>query len=289
MAEVLSAVDVRHPSDADLVAFSPYLFHPAIRGVPRLGNRSILHGAAHDEAALYLDIMATMYEAAGALSYYTDAERQLVEQMFPVRHKPHVTIGLGIDEPDVSADPATCRSEFGIDDRPFVVCVGRVENGKGARALDGYFRQYKERNPGPLALVFIGPANERLDPHPDIVVTDVVDEATKFALTSEALVSVSPSAMESFSMVILESWIADTPVLVNARCGATVEHASRAEGGLWFDDYACFEAAMNRLIADDALRRQLASNGHAYTLEQFSWEAVIGRYVRFCESRLAHR
>ena len=276
-------------SGAELVAFSPYLFYPAIRGVPLLGDRSILHGAAHDEAALHLDIVQKMYTAAGALSYYTDAERHLVERLFPVRHKPRVTLGLGIDEPDETGDIEDVRGTFGLGDRPYVVCVGRVENGKGARALDSFFREYKARRPGPLALVFVGPASEQLDPHPDIVVTDVVDEATKHALVSGAIVSISPSAMESFSMVILESWVANTPVLVNAQCGATVEHASRASGGLWFDGYPTFEAALDRLLDDEALRDELATNGANYTRTHFSWEAVIGRYVQFCTTVLAHR
>lgn len=282
-------LEAAEASSADLVAFSPYLFYPAVRGVPMLGDRSILHGAAHDEPALHLDIMQTMYASAGGLSYYTDAERHLAESLFPVRHKPKVTLGLGIDEPDTSSDATTVRDTFGIGDRPYVVCVGRVENGKGARALDGFFREFVSRNGRDVALVFVGPASEQLDPHPDIIVTDRVDEASKHALVADALVSISPSAMESFSMVILEAWVAGTPVLVNAQCGATVEHASRAHGGLWFDDYPSFEVALGRLIADSTLRETLATNGADYTAKMFSWEAVIDRYVRFCRSMLAHR
>ncbi len=282
-------IDAAEASDADMVAFSPYLFWPSIRGVPVLGERSILHGAAHDEAALRLDLVQDMYMAAGALSYYTDAERWLAESFFPVVHKPSVTLGLGIDVPDDQGDIDEARSAFGLDDRPYIVCVGRVENGKGARALDAFFREYKRRNPGPLALAFVGPASEKLDPHPDVVQTDAVDEATKWALVRGAELSVSPSAMESFSMVILEAWLADTAVLVNAQCGATVEHAQRAEGGLWFGDYPTFEVAMNRLMTDPALRTTLAANGRSYTETMFAWDAVIGRYVDFVSTIVSAR
>ena len=287
-------IDAAEASANDLIAFSPYLFYPAVMGVPRLGNRSILHGAAHDEPALRLDIMQHMYGAAGALSYYTDAERILVERLFPVRHKPHITLGLGIDdqsgEPDDSQRTFDAALEqFGLAHRPYVVCVGRVENGKGARALDGFFREYKRRRPSDLALVFVGPANEQLDDHPDIVVTGLVEETEKRALVSRAEISISPSAMESFSMVVLEAWAAGTPVLVNARCGATVEHASRAGGGLWFDGYVSFEVALDHLLNDADLRRELAANGATYSAEHFGWNVVIGRYVQFCRRLLAHR
>ena len=290
-------LDAAEASNADLVAFSPYLFWPAVRGVQRLADRSILHGAAHDEAALQLDLVQQMYSAARGLSYYTDAERLLAERLFPIAHKPTVTLGLGIDVPDDQhrvdqhrvgqhmIDAAT--GQFGLTDRPYVVCVGRLENGKGARALDAFFREYKRRSPGPLALAFVGPASETLEPHDDIVITDVVDEATKWALVRGAQVSISPSAMESFSMVILEAWMADTCVLVNAQCGATVEHAERSHGGLWFGDYVEFEVAMDTLMASSSLRQRLAANGRSYAEDKFAWSAVIDRYTRFCEMVLA--
>lgn len=294
-------IDAAEASANDLIVFSPYLFYPAVMGIPRLGNRSILHGTAHDEPALRLDIMQHMYGAVGALVYNTDAERILVERLFPVKHKPHITLGHGIEdareeavEPDQTADDrlAVQRAvleQFGLGDRRYVVCVGRVENGKGVRTLDAFFREYKRRRPGDLALVFVGPANERLDDHPDIVVTDVVEETVKRALVSRAEVSISPSAMESFSMVVLEAWVAGTPVLVNARCGATVEHASRAGGGLWFDGYVSFEVALDRLLDDADLRDELAANGAAYATEHFSWNVILDGYTRFCRRLLAHR
>jgi len=282
-------IDAAEASDNELVAFSPYLFYPAVRGVPRLAERSILHGAAHDEPALHLGLMEHMYSAAGGLSYYTDAERNITEQLFNVRHKPHVVLGLGIETTSPTQSGHEVRDTFGLGDRRFAVCVGRVENGKGARALDGFFREYKRRNPSDLALVFVGPANEQLDPHPDIFVTDTVDEAAKHALVAEAEVSISPSAMESFSMVVLEAWAAGTPVLVNGRCGATVEHASRSGGGLWFDSYVSFEVCLDRLLTDSALRTTLAERGLTYLQQQFSWDAVLDRYVVFCARLLAHR
>jgi glycosyltransferase involved in cell wall biosynthesis len=281
-------LDAAADSDCDLVAFSPYLFWPAIRGVPMLSDRAIVHGAAHDEPALQLELVQRMYMAARGISYYTDAERDLVERFYPVRHLPSVTLGLGIDTPDSWDDVESARAQFGLSDQPYVVCVGRVENGKGARALDAFHRLYCERHADAPVLVFVGPASEKLDPHPKIVMTDTVDEATKWALVEGAEVSISPSAMESFSMVILEAWMAGTPVLVNAQCGATVEHASRAGGGLWFGDYSTYEVALHRLMSSPGLRQQLATAGAAYTEATFAWPKVIDRYRTFCAQLLHH-
>ena len=70
----------------------------------------------------------------------------------------------------------------------------------------------------------------------------------------DALVSVSPSALESFSLVVIEAWVERVPVLVNGACGPTREHCERSGGGLWFTSYPEFEAVLERLVSDAGLR-----------------------------------
>ncbi len=276
-------IEAATASDADLLALGPYLFWPTVEGVRANPDRSILHGAAHDEPALHLGTIERTYVSARAVSYYSEAERDLVQGLFPVAHKPGLVLGLGVDPVEIPAGAAEeARRRYGIDDRPYLMCLGRLENGKGARALDAFFREYKARRPGPLALVFVGPAHERLDPHPDVIVTDAVDEADKWGLLAGSEIVVNPSAMESFSIVVPEAWLAGRPVMVNARCAATVEHITRGRGGIAFEGYPTFEAGLDRLLSDPVLRRQLAEAGREYTIERFSWPAVVSRYADFC-------
>jgi glycosyltransferase involved in cell wall biosynthesis len=174
-------------------------------------------------------------------------------------------------------------AKYGLDETPYVVCLGRVELGKGAGALHKAFLAYKQRRPRPLRLVFVGPDLEHFVDDPDIVMTGAVDEAEKWDLLRGSEFCISPSAMESFSFVVLEAWQAGVPVLVNRRCDATVEHALRGRGGLWFDDYPSFEATMDRLIADADLRERLAANGLAYAEANFDWHVLVRRYAAFLE------
>ena len=103
--------------------------------------------------------------------------------------------------------------------------------------LAAFFRTYKERHPGPLALALVGPVSAKIPDHPDVVLTGVVDEADKWDIVRDATVSVSPSALESFSLVVLEAWVERVPVVVNATCDPTREHCERSGGGLWFGSY----------------------------------------------------
>jgi glycosyltransferase involved in cell wall biosynthesis len=95
---------------------------------------------------------------------------------------------------------------------------------------------------------------------------------------------VSPSRWEAFSLVIAEAWSALTPVVVNAACGATAEHARRSGGGLSFHGYGEFEVIIERLGDDGALATELGRRGRSYVDRHFRWPMVIDRYAGFLES-----
>ncbi|HUZ08857.1 MAG TPA: glycosyltransferase family 4 protein [Acidimicrobiales bacterium] len=272
-------VDAVLASRADVVAFYPYLYHPTVACIGRVPMPAVLHPAAHDEPALYLKVFRGTYDNADALCYHTAAERRLVQRVHPVADHPQIVLGLGVGEPSGTGRPG--GGLLGLGDRPYLVSVGRVDEHKGSAMLARFFLEYKERHPGPLAMAFVGPVTCTIPDHPDLVVTGVVDEPDKWDVVRGALASVSPSALESFSLVVLEAWEAGVPVVVNATCDPTREHCERSGGGLWFGSYAGFEAVVDRLVADGELRRRLAVNGKAYVDRHFQWPTLIGRYGRF--------
>ena len=49
-------VDAVVASDADVVAFSPYLYHPTVATIGKVRVPAVFHPAAHDEPALYLPV-----------------------------------------------------------------------------------------------------------------------------------------------------------------------------------------------------------------------------------------
>ncbi len=268
-------------SEADIVAFYPYLYYPTVKGVPRLSHRAVLHAAAHDEAPLRLPVFPEVFASAGGLVFHTHTERALVQRLFGLAERPQIVLGLGVER-HAQADPGA------VPDRPYLVCIGRVDGPKGADALAKAFLAYKRRRPGSIALVFVGPVVDTPPAHPDIVVTGPVDEPTKWGLIEGATALVSPSALESFSLVVVEAWSAGIPVMVNGRCDPTREHCERSGGGAWFTDYASFEVLLDRILADAPLRRALGEAGRRYVEANFTWPVVIQRYQRFV-SQVANR
>jgi glycosyltransferase involved in cell wall biosynthesis len=274
-------VEATAASDADVVAFYPYLYYPTVRGITRVGRRAILHAAAHDEPPLRLPVFRKVFGSAAGLVFHTFGERRLVHRLFPVAELPQVVLGLGV-EPEVG-DQAVARNALGLGERPYLCCVGRVDDHKGCRALWRFFLAYKERHPGPLALVFAGQVVDRPPDHRDIVVAGPVDEAVKAGLMAGSVALVSPSALESFSLVLVEAWSAGVPAMVNRACEATLEQCRRSGAGLWFAGYGEFEAALDRLLGDHELRALLAIRGRRFVAANFEWPVVLERYRQFAQ------
>ncbi len=274
-------------SEADIIAFYPYLYYPTVHGLPLVCERAILHPAAHEEPALHLPLFDGLFRQCRGFAFHSRSERTLVNERFGVATTPQVLIGLGVDEPegDVhAAKDAALRAGFGLDeDVPYVVCIGRVDDQKGTGMLWRSFRSYKERHGGSLRLVFVGQVVNAPESSDDIVLTGMVDEVTKWAILRGARVLIAPSPHESFSLTVVEALTVGVPVLVNAACGPTREHCERSGAGLWFGDFAEFEASLLALTADETFRRVLADHGARYVDANFRWPVVLDRYCAFLD------
>jgi hypothetical protein len=92
-----SLIDALRSCDRELVAFYPYLYTPTVEGVAAIGDRAVMHPAAHDEPALHLPVFRRTMTAVQGLAFHTRGERDLVQRLFPVADLPQAVIGLGFD------------------------------------------------------------------------------------------------------------------------------------------------------------------------------------------------
>ena len=271
-------------SDADVVAFYPYLYYPTVRGLPLVAERAVLHPAAHEEPALHLPLYDELFARCRGFAFHSRSERTLVNERFGVATTPQVLIGLGVEEPpEGGGDEGAVRVEYGLGEAPYLVCIGRVDDQKGTGMLWRSFRAYKRRHPGPLRLVLVGQVVNPPDRADDIVVTGMIDEGDKWGLLRGARALVAPSPHESFSLTVVEAFTAGVPVLVNARCGPTREHCEQSGAGLWFGDFAEFEAVVGLLTTDDAVHETMRRNGRTYVEANYTWPVILDRYCGFLE------
>ena len=107
----------------------------------------VLHPAAHDEPALYLQVFGSTYAGADAICYHTAAERRLVQRVHRVAQVPQIVLGLGVGP--VVEGGRSGADILGIGDRPYVVSVGRVDEHKGSAMLARFFRHLQAEAPRP--------------------------------------------------------------------------------------------------------------------------------------------
>jgi glycosyltransferase involved in cell wall biosynthesis len=88
-----------------------------------------------------------------------------------------------------------------------------------------------------------------------------------------------PSVNESLSIVLLESWINETPALVHAGSEVMRFLCRRSNGGLWFGSYPEFEESLSLLLDRPDTRREMGQLGRSYVQREYAWPAVEQRLL----------
>ena len=176
-------------TSVDVAVVLPYLYLPAFTAITTLAGRApiVFHPCAHDEPPLRLPVYERLFRISDALGFFTEEEAALVRRRFRI-DRPSAITGIGVDVDVPHAPPPHID---GVGERPYLVCVGRIDPGKGTLELVEWFGRYKDAHPGPLALVLVGDRVNEVASHPDVFLTGIVDEPTKQAIIEHSLGSCS--------------------------------------------------------------------------------------------------
>lgn len=272
-----------------LYIFIPYMFATTYFGAQLCPERSIVIPCLHDESYARLSIYRDVLPQVRGLIFLSHAEERLTQQLFGPAYNGQLRAALGSGvETGFTADGERFRQQYGID-TPFVLYAGRREPGKNTPLLLQYWERYCREAQRPLKLVLIGTGEAAVPPHMAGQVVDLgfVPVQDKYDAYAAAAVFCIPSLHESFSIVLMESWLAGTPSLVHGQCAVTLEHSQRANGGLYFNDYDEFAAALTYLLDHPQLANTLGRQGRDYVLRHYAWDVVVPRYEQFIQQVLS--
>lgn len=279
----------QHYDDYSYFLYSPYMFGTTYYGSLLFPEKSVLIPCFHDEAYFHMQAFADCFSKVKGLIYNALPEYELANTYYDLKQVKQLVLGTGVDV-SIHGDPKAFVEKYKIDS-PFFIYAGRKDVGKNVDTLLRYFEEYlrhKNRNneTSDLKLVLIGGGDLEI---PTSLADSVIDLGfvpiqDKYDAMSAATFLCQPSHNESFSIVIMESWLCNRPVLVNEDCPVTVNFARQSAGGLYFKDYYDFEACLDYFCSNEQICQQMGLNGNKYVNENFSWDAIIRNFKQFFES-----
>ncbi|MBE5845316.1 MAG: glycosyltransferase family 4 protein [Butyrivibrio sp.] len=289
MQEMVNSPDLydyisSHKDEYDAFVYIPYMFGTTYYGILACPEKAIVIPCFHEESYIHMQIYKKAFENVRGIIYLAQPEMDTAHKVFDFSNVKEAVIGTGVDT-DIEYSASRFREKFGIDS-PFVLYAGRKDVGKNVNVLVDYFSKYKKQNEdSDVKLVLIGggsidvPANVK----DDVIDLGFVDIQDKIDAYAAATLLCQPSTHESFSIVIMESWLCDRPVLVHRDCDVTREFVRTANGGLFFGDYYEFEACLDYILANESDASVMGNQGKKFVLENFDWKIVTKKICDFLD------
>lgn len=250
-------------AEFDAIVTGPYLFGLTADIITACPDKTLVVPCFHDEPLARLSVWPRLFGEAAGILYHSPEEQCFAQARLGVNHPNAWQLGAVVPLSEGAASlPESAR--------PYLVYCGRYSEQKNVPLLLDWARRYQSEQASWFDLVFMGCGEVALPCEPWLRDLGRVDEGTKRAVLAGAWALVQLSTHESLSLVVLEAWAAETPVIVHGDCPVLVGQIERAQGGVAVADYAAFAAALDDLQHNETRWQQRGTNGRAY---------VAGRYA----------
>jgi glycosyltransferase involved in cell wall biosynthesis len=186
---------------------------------------------------------------------------------------------------DADRNPASALPEAAPHPRPFFLFVGRLEKIKGLQDVIPLFRNYPHAD-----LLVAGTGNYESELRAqaqgmtNVIFLGSLQQDRLRAFYRHAIAVLVPSiCYEVFGIIILEAYMQKTPVIVH-RLGGLAEVVEESQGGFAYRTPEEMLAAMERLRADPALRREMGESGFRKYRERWDTDAHLAIYFSELEA-----
>lgn len=278
-----------HKNEYRCFLFTPYLYGITYNGSGVCPEKSIMIPCLHDESYAYMSLMKPRMNQLRGIVFLSRPESELAERLYGLDKVNKMVLGTMVDTDwHTECDAIAFRKKYQID-APFILCAGRKDEGKKVDELCNFFIRYKRECPtDSRKLVLLGggtlPVEIPEDLKEDIVDLGFVSIEDKHNAFAAAEVLCNPSYFESFSIVIMESWLAKRPVLVSEHCAVTREFCLDTNGGLYFGNYEEFYHCLKYFEEHPQVSNQMGENGFKYVMAHFTQDVVVKNYIQFIET-----
>jgi glycosyltransferase involved in cell wall biosynthesis len=194
----------------------------------------------------------------------------------------------GINAEDFQAtDAAGFRKKYGLGNNPFIMFMGRLNSIKGPDLLLRAFCNVKDKLQD-FHLVLVGPDGGMLSELQKMVIEFSSGDRVHFLgylggvdksqAYHAAGLTVIPSRQEAMSIVVLETGIAGTPVLLTDQCG--FNEVAIISGGLVVPaSVDGLQKGLLELLKDPDKLKSIGANLKKHVIENYTWERIINKYI----------
>ncbi len=251
------------------------------------------------EEWIHRPVLLKLFSKADAVIACTDFERRHLISKGVASQRVHV-VPLGLNPSFPEHTPEGSAARISPEPGPVVAYIGRKVKGKGIDALIRAMPAVWKRCPEARLLLAgqsseyyertLRPMIEELPPdrRSRVVEVDDFDEKDKASLFRMSDVIVMPSSVDSFGFVYLEAWLCGRPVIA---CRGYPQETIIDDGrdGLLvgYNDAAGLAEAVNRLLADPALREQMGALGKEKVRTGLNLQASIQKMIGLYEDMMA--
>lgn len=270
-----------HKDEYEAFVFIPYMFGTTYYGVQECYEKAVMIPCFHEEAYVYMSNFREVFSKVAGMMFNATPEEELTKRIYDTSNMKAETMGLGVDT-KLTYDANRFREKYNISE-PFILYAGRKDVGKNIYTLIDYYREYVFRKDTDMKLVLIGGGKIQIpsDIRSRVVDLGFVPIQDKYDAYAAAELLCQPSKHESFSYVIMESWLCERPVLVHAGCNVTQNFVKESNGGLYFRNYFEFEATVDYIVQYPEQAKTMALQGKKYVQENFDWDVMIEKYKKY--------
>lgn len=286
LQEMINSPELYHyiresKDEYEAFVFIPYMFGTTYYGVQECYEKAVMIPCFHEESYIYLKSFRDAYAKVAGMLFNAKPEEELARRVYNLSGVKAETMGLGVDT-ELTYDAERFRQKYHIDG-PFILYAGRKDVGKNIYTLLEYYREYLYRRQTKLKLILLGGGDIKIprELKKQIVDLGFVPIQDKYDAYAAAELLCQPSKHESFSYVIMESWLCERPVLVHKECNVTQNFAVASNGGLYFGDYFEFEGAVDYIMEHPEESHLMALQGKKYVKENFAWDVMIEKYKQY--------
>lgn len=174
------------------------------------------------------------------------------------------------------------------------VFSGRLEPVKGIDLLIKAWLKLSDKVSKEATLVILGEGSqaekvyEKIKSCPNCKLRGAVSNVSEYLRSSD--VFVMPSRYEGTSLSILEAMACGLPILVT-NVGGNVDLIKHRENGILIPatNTECLIKSLEELYFNLKLRNNLGAKARATVLEKYSFEGIISKYEKLCESIVGNK